>query len=154
MGKQLYNDTTLSSNNLSCASCHGDESKPSMFQHTFTQAYPHPVAMATNQFGMDQVYLDEMIQICMVAPMASNPLPWESMELAALTAYVGSLQASYAPNPCAANPCVANNPCAANPCAANPCAASNPCTANPCAAKNPCSARNPCAAKRAPCAAI
>ncbi len=37
-----------------------------------------------------------------------------------------------------------------NPCAGNPCAAQNPCApGNPCAANNPCAPQNPCAAKNA-----
>lgn len=93
--------------------------------------------MARDQFGMSQVFLDEMVQICMVAPMAAKALGWESKELAALTAYTATLQTSFKPNPCAANPC-----------AANPCAAKNPCAVkNPCAAKTPCAVKNPCAVK-------
>lgn len=126
MGEALFKDTSLSSNNLSCATCHGSEQAMTMYQPSFASAYPHRVAMATNQYGLDQVFLDEMIQVCMVGPMAAEPLPWDSQELAALTAYVGSIQSGFAPNPCAANPCAASNPCApANPCAAKsaPCAA-------------------------------
>ncbi|GAA3528783.1 c-type cytochrome [Zobellella aerophila] len=158
LGQALFNDTSLSSNGLSCSSCHQGQQ---MYQASFAMAYPHPVAMAQGQFGLSQVHLDEMIQICMVAPMAAQPLAWDSKELAALVAYVETEQATFNPcaakSPCAANPCAAKNPCAANPCAvknpcaANPCAAKSPCAANPCAAKNPCAA-NPCAAKN-PCAA-
>ena len=43
--------------------------------------------MGQRDFGMDMVYLDEMVQICMVAPMAAEPLEWGSEELAALTEY-------------------------------------------------------------------
>ena len=126
MGAALFKDTSLSSNNMSCSTCHGNEQNMTMYQPSFAKAYPHPVAMATDQFGLDQVFLDEMIQICMVSPMAAEPLPWDSQELATLTAYVGSLQQGFTPNPCAANPCAARNPCAAS----NPCAAANPCAAN------------------------
>jgi cytochrome c len=61
-----------------------------------------------------------MVQFCMIVPMADEPLPWDSTELAALTAYVQSIQPGYHPvggggaaNPC--NPCGMKNPC--NPCA-------------------------------------
>jgi hypothetical protein len=76
--------------------------------------------MAEEQGGVKQVELDEMVQFCMVVPMAARPLGWESRELAALTAYVAQVQKTFAPNPSAArNPCAAKNPCAAgNPCAA------------------------------------
>jgi hypothetical protein len=78
------------------------------------------VAMPRDQAGLKQVQADEMVQFCMVVPMAARPLPWASKELAALTAYTLELQKSFkpAPNPCAMkNPCAATNPCAGNPCA-------------------------------------
>ncbi len=67
-----------------------------------------------------------MVQFCMNVPMATDPLPWDSQELAALVAWVDNIQPGYKPLG-GANPC---NPCAmkANPC--NPCAMKNPC--NPC----------------------
>lgn len=131
-GEELFYDDTLSTNGMSCATCHTGLSG---YQATFAEPYPHRVAMGANQFGMDEVHLDEMIQICMVAPMAAEPLAWDSKELAALVAFLEVEQQRFEADPCAANPCAAN-PCAANPCAANPCAA-NPCAANPCAAAEP-----------------
>jgi cytochrome c len=41
--------------------------------------------------GLKQVSLDEMVQFCMVVPMAAKPLAWDSKELAALTAYAGEV---------------------------------------------------------------
>ncbi|WP_151703029.1 hypothetical protein [Nitrincola alkalilacustris] len=145
-GAALFADTSLSSNGLSCASCHNDLAG---YMQTFANPYPHPVHMASSMFGMDQVHLDEMVQLCMVAPMAADPLPWGSMELAALTAFMEEEQKRFQANPCAAKGSCAANPCAANPCAVkNPCATKNPCAANPCAA-NPCAVKNPCKAKAA-----
>ncbi len=143
-GKKLWNSTKLSTNGLSCATCH-DGGK--QFSATFAKPYPHYVAMADAQSGLKKVDLDEMVQFCMVVPMAADPLPWNSEALADLTAYTAKVQKAFiktaATNPC--NPCAARNPC--NPC--NPCAVKrNPC--NPCAAKNPC---NPCAVKNNPCGA-
>jgi mono/diheme cytochrome c family protein len=86
-GEALFNDPTLSTNGLSCASCHGSDGQKG-YQSTFNQPYPHPVAMGTNMFGMETVHADEMVQLCMVAPMASEPLDWASEDLAALAAYV------------------------------------------------------------------
>jgi len=131
-GKKLFSDTRLSSNGMSCQTCHADNGA---FQATFAQPYPHYVAMTDDRAGVKAVHLDEMVQFCMVVPMASKTLPWQSKKLAALTAYSASLQKGFK----------AGNPCAA----ANPCAAKNPCGAkmNPCATKNPCGAKNPCAAK-------
>ncbi len=91
-----------------------------MFAASFAKPYPHRVAMASDQTGMDEIDLDEMVQFCLVVPMAAPPLDWNSRELAALTAYSGSLQEVYRRSVgAAANPWAARNPCAAsNPCAA------------------------------------
>ena len=127
-GEKLFSDTSLSSNGLSCNTCHKGGAA---YLATFTQSYPHKVAMAYERVGMKKIDADEMVQLCMVAPMAAKPLNWDSKELADLVAYVTSEQKTFKP---VSNPC---NPC--NPCAPknNPC---NPC--NPCAPKkNPC---NPC----------
>jgi cytochrome c len=112
-GRKLWSDKTLSSNGLSCATCHAGNAS---FSPGFAQPYPHRVAMADEKFGVKQVRLDEMVQGCMVMPMAAKPLPWDSRKLAALTAYAGEVQKTFKPaaasgaNPCAATP---GNPCAA-----------------------------------------
>ena len=149
LGKRLWNDTSLSSNGLACQSCHNGDAQ---FNATFTNPYPHEVAMPKQMAGVSSVDIDEMVNFCMLAPMASEPIAWNTMELLALSAYALEVQAGF--NPCAAKAAKACNPCAAKAC--NPCAAKacNPCAAkacNPCAAKacNPCAAKacNPCAAK-------
>lgn len=99
LGSKLFKDKLLSSNGLSCDTCHQGLN---MFQPSFSRPYPHEVIMSKNQFGMSQVFLDEMIQVCMVAPMAAAPLEWESKELAALVAYIETLQRQFKPNPPAA----------------------------------------------------
>ena len=122
-GGELWADKSLSGNGTtSCSTCHMNYG---MLNASFAEPYPHPVKMATERAGLDDVTAAEMVQLCMVIPMAAEPLAWESVELAALSAYVEDIQIGFeAPaaemNPCAANPCAAN-PCAANPCAANPC---------------------------------
>ncbi len=150
-GKQLWNDRSLGNSGLACSTCHMNHGN---LKRTFLKPYPHRVDMPQQRAGLHKVDADEMVQFCMVVPMAAKPLGWNSRKLAALTAYTHAVQREFitavAKNPCllkqaAANPC---NPCAAkNPC--NPCGAKmNPC--NPCAAKkmNPC---NPCGAKMNPC---
>lgn len=94
-GEALFNDTSLSTNGLSCASCHGSDGQQG-YQATFNQPYPHPVAMGTNMFGMETVHADEMVQLCMVAPMAAEPLDWASEDLAALAAYVVNARQRFA----------------------------------------------------------
>lgn len=93
-GERLWKDTKLSGNGLTCNSCHQNHSS---FSPTFANKYPHPVAMATAQAGVKEVHLDEMIQFCMVVPMSTKPLGWESKSLAALTSYVATLQTSFRP---------------------------------------------------------
>ena len=149
-GKRLWHDKRLSTNDLSCNSCHADNAS---LNATFAQPFPHRVAMAKQMANVDQVSADEMAQFCLLVPMQSKTLPWGSRELAALAAYTEELQKTFKYNPCAAkNPCNPCNPCAArkacSPC--NPCAVKksrNPC--NPCAPKaNPCNPCNPCAAQK------
>lgn len=118
-GEKLWNSKTLSTNGMSCQTCHQNYGA---FTASFAQSYPHRVTMANDRTGMKKVALDEMIQICMVVPMAAKPLPWNSRELAALTAYVSQLQKHF--KPVIANPCAVKNPCAPKK---NPCAPVNPC---------------------------
>ena len=118
-GEKLWNDPSLSSNGLACATCHVGGSQ---MNASSAKPYPHRVAMVSQQSGVSEVNTAEMIQFCMLTPMASDPLPWDSVELAALTAHVQALQKDFVPSGAPqANPC---NPCGANPC--------NPCAANPC----------------------
>ncbi len=51
--------------------------------------------MAQSRFGIDSIHLDEMVQLCMIVPMESHPLPWDSEELAALVAYVQDVQKQF-----------------------------------------------------------
>jgi cytochrome c len=102
LGGQLWKDTKLSTNGLSCQTCHRENAN---FSASFARPFPHPVAMVKEKAGLKQIHMDEMVQICMVVPMAAKPLPWDSKELAALTAYTGEVQKTFKPgavkNPCA-----------------------------------------------------
>ena len=111
-GERLWNDKTLSTNGVACQTCHQGNAS---FNASFAKPYPHAVAMVGEKAGLKQIRLDEMVQICMVVPMASKPLPWDSRELAALTAYKAQVQKGFKPAQAkgAANPCAAKNPGAA-----------------------------------------
>ncbi|TLF51771.1 hypothetical protein FEI13_07460 [Halomonas urmiana] len=98
-GEALYYDTSLSSNGLACASCHGSDGQDMGYNPTFEQPFPHRVAMAANQFGMSEVHADEMVQICMVAPMAAQPLEWGGEALTSLAAYMVEVQKRFAGEP-------------------------------------------------------
>ena len=143
-GERLWKDTGLSTNGVSCDTCHKDGAN---LNPSFAQPYPHKVAMPAQMAGVEQVHADEMVQFCMIVPMQAKPLAWNSRELAALTAYTVSLQKGF--NPCAAKKAGGGcNPCAAKR-ACGPCAPKRGC--NPCAVKNPCQPAgscNPCAAKK------
>ena len=116
LGEKLWNDRMLGKSGLACASCH--VGNYAQMQSTFQKPYPHRVAMPSQQAGLSEVNAAEMVQFCMVVPMMTDPLDWDSAELASLTAYVESIQPGYRPvaggavNPC--NPCSMKNPC--NPC--------------------------------------
>lgn len=118
-GAELWADASLSGGgDTSCSTCHAGDGT-AMMNATFAAPYPHPVAMAADRLGLEQITAAEMVQLCMAVPMNADPLDYSSVELAALTAQVLELQngfdAGAGMNSCAANPCAAN-PCAANPC--------------------------------------
>ena len=126
-GERLWHDQSLGTSGLACQTCHRNHAN---FNPSFAKPYPHTVAMPKQRAGVEQIHLDEMVQFCMVVPMASQPLRWDSQQLAALTAYTAHIQKGFIQ-------ASATNPC-------NPCASKNPCTmktVNPCAAQNPCSRR-------------
>lgn len=115
LGKELWSSPALSTKKgVTCQTCHQGNAG---FMATFAKPYPHRVAMPKQRAGLKQIRADEMVQFCMVVPMASKPLPWDSKELAALTAYAQEIQKTFKPAKAAANPCAMKNPCAANPCA-------------------------------------
>jgi len=108
-GARLWKDTKLSTNGLSCFTCHQNNAS---FKPTFAKPYPHPVEMPKDRAGLRQVNIDEMVQLCMLIPMAAKPLPWDSQELAALSAYSLQVQKTFKPaaaRPAAANPCAAKS---------------------------------------------
>lgn len=84
-GAALFADPSIGESGSACATCHEDFAN---YNETFREPYPHFVAMGKNMFEMDEVTAAEMVQLCMVVPMGTDPLPWASDELAALTAYV------------------------------------------------------------------
>jgi len=94
LGEQYWKDPSLSSSGaISCNTCHLNFAQ---FRDTFKEPYPHYVRMTNNQAGFDQVTAEEMVQFCMVVPMKAEALPWDSKELAALTAYTKELQKEFA----------------------------------------------------------
>lgn len=147
-GARLWNDPSIGSSGLSCQSCHMNNAN---LNPSFAKAYPHEVAMPKQMAGVSQVHADEMVQFCMVVPMESEPLAWDSRELAALTAYTVSLQQDFEP-PCApvtggcgpcgpmrgCGPCAPKRGC--GPCAPRGCGPCAPRGCGPCAPRSGCGA--------------
>jgi cytochrome c peroxidase len=92
-GKKIFENTSLSSNGMSCATCH---TAGEGYQNTFAQPFPHFVQMAKSVYGLDQVHLDEAVQMCMANPMATEPFAWDDKDLQNLAAYVQSEQIKFA----------------------------------------------------------
>ncbi len=85
-GGELWKDPSLGNSGLSCNNCHMMNAQ---FKESFKQPYPHEVAMVNNMAGdVGPITAAQMVQFCMMAPMETEPLPWDSKELAALAAYV------------------------------------------------------------------
>lgn len=91
-GEALFKNTNLSTNGMSCATCH---SGGASYQNSFAKPFPHKVEMAYTKYGVSSVYLDEAIQMCMLGPMASKPFDWNSAELANLVAFVSEEQKKF-----------------------------------------------------------
>ena len=92
-GAELFRDTGLSTNDMACVTCHADLAQ---YSDSFAEPYPHAVGMASDMAGLDRVTAAQMVQLCMMVPMAAEPLPWDGVELAALTAYVEAERARFA----------------------------------------------------------
>jgi cytochrome c len=84
-GEALWSDNNLGEAGVSCASCHVGGAQ---FKDTFKAPYPHRVAMAEKMSGLASIDAEQMVQFCMIVPMKSEPLAWDSRELAALSAYI------------------------------------------------------------------
>jgi hypothetical protein len=146
-GEALFKDTKLSTNGMSCNTCHQGGGA---YEATFAKPYPHYVKMVAERTGMKQVHADEMVQLCMVVPMAAKPLAWDSKELASLTAYVTQAQKGFKPTAAGCGAKAACGPKAA--CAPKAgCAPKAACGPKAqCGPKAGCGAKPACAPKCAP----
>jgi len=115
-GEALWKSREVSNGAAACADCHRNDY--TMINPTFAEPYPHSVQMVQLRSAEKEVNAAEMVNFCIVTAMNSEPLAWDSEQLAALTAYVENIRPGYVPRGgiAGANPC---NPCGANPC--NPC---------------------------------
>lgn len=148
-GGRLWRDASIGSSGLACQSCHMNNGN---LNASFAKPYPHAVAMPKQQAGVSQVHADEMVQFCMLVPMQSDALPWDSRQLAALTAYTVSLQKDFkAPCGPAMGGCGPCAPMKCGPCAPKKC---GPCAPRGCgpasaSAQGPASGMNPMPVRRA-----
>ncbi|MDH3686497.1 MAG: hypothetical protein OEP95_09740 [Myxococcales bacterium] len=113
-GEALWKSREVSNGGAACADCHRDDY--TLINPTFAEPYPHFVQMVDDRSDANEVNAAEMVNFCMITAMNSEPLAWDSQELAALTAYVENIRPGYVPrggsstaNPCGVNP---RNPCA------------------------------------------
>lgn len=92
-GLELWKDESLSTNGKSCDSCHVN--KTAAFAPSFATAYPHKINMASGKGVKREIKMSEIVQFCMVVPMAAKPLKWDDIKLAALTRAVEEKQKEY-----------------------------------------------------------
>jgi len=150
-GEKLFRDPSLSPNKTTCNDCHTTND---LFKPGFAKPYPHPVGMAKVRAGVSgELHADEFVQFCMLAPMASKPLAWDSRELAALAAYVIDVKQKDFRAAMKANPCTMKHKNACDMKHKNPCGMKGGMKMhNPCAMKheNPCEMKhkNPCEMKQ------
>jgi len=93
LGAKLFLDESLSTNKMSCNSCHAGMEA---YAESFKSAYPHRMGMAAEMFGVEKIEAEQAVQLCMLVPMEAKALDWTSRELAALTAYVLKVQKDFA----------------------------------------------------------
>ena len=92
-GEAVFKNTKLSTNGMACATCHADGGS---YQKSFAMPFPHKVEMAAGSYGLNSIYLDEAIQMCMAGPMAAKPFDWKSQDLANLVAFMTEEQKKFA----------------------------------------------------------
>ncbi len=83
-GKKLWNDSSLSSNGLNCMSCHM-ENRLLHFDKN-KGVFPHYVKMPN-----DIVSFDQMVNFCLINPMASKQINPNGVDMTAFGAYYQSL---------------------------------------------------------------
>lgn len=84
-GVVRHGDTKLSPAGRSCNTCHAEADS---YNATFKKPWPHFVESVKAKTGLDAITAEGMVQFCMISTMGARPLPWDSEELAALTAFV------------------------------------------------------------------
>lgn len=87
LGKKMWNDESLGSSGMSCASCHSDYELLKLGKN---RNFPHYVGMVD-----DVVTLDQMINYCMVNPMKGKQFEKNSKELTAMGAYYRAYRMQY-----------------------------------------------------------
>lgn len=92
LGEKLFLDEKLSTNKMSCNTCHAGLQQ---YNESFKAAYPHRMGMGVDMFGVEKVSAEQAVQLCMLVPMEAKTLDWKSRELAALTAYVLKVQKDF-----------------------------------------------------------
>lgn len=92
LGSKLFQDEKLSTNTMSCHSCHADLAA---YSDGFKSPFPHRMGMAADIFAVDKIEAEQAVQLCMLVPMEAKALDWASRDLAALTVYVLEVQKEF-----------------------------------------------------------
>ncbi len=87
MGKRMWSDESLGTSGFSCMTCHDDHANLNLDK---VKGWPHMVKMTG-----DIVTLDQMINYCMINPMAAEPLDPNSIEMTAMGAYYREYAAAF-----------------------------------------------------------
>lgn len=85
IGTKRHDDSSLSPAGRSCNTCHADADS---YNATFKKPWPHFVSSVKAKTGLDRITAEGMVQFCMISAMGTQPLPWDSETLSALTAFV------------------------------------------------------------------
>ena len=81
-GEALWKSREVSGGGAACADCHRNDY--TLINPTFAEPYPHAVRMVEQRSDAKEVHGAEMVNFCMITAMNSEPLAWDSEELAAV----------------------------------------------------------------------
>jgi len=87
MGRKMWHNDKLGTSGVACLSCHADFDLLNLDKR---QNFPHYVKMVG-----DVVTLDQMINYCMLNPMAGKEFAQDSKELTAMAAYYRAYRMKY-----------------------------------------------------------
>jgi cytochrome c len=94
-GKKLFSDKELGTSGLTCNSCHMEGgTKEGKMEDMVIPAWDNLAPKYPKYFKMaERVYtLDQVVNFCIVNPLAGKALAWDDQKLTDLTAYCASVK--------------------------------------------------------------